>query len=362
MLTRADGWGVPSMGRVLIVDDDRDICDLVHAILTDDGFSVSMLHHQSSDALRAVVNQLEPDCVLLDGASPGNYGSSWEDAAWITRRDRPIPVMMFTAHRAAIEEAEAGQSERSRDAQFSAILSKPFDLDRLLEAVAQAVGHVQPFDSSETGDRQRTAALVERLEASGATDIHPSTRREWASFVTPAGAFLQLYWWQRDGVYYLVRFALTGGRLETLGRFYDLGAAISVAMTIDPDSQAVPARAGVWGRGDGLASPQPNGHAADGLASLEPLSRSPDGATGLQPLSRSPDGATSADGLGQLRGGTTSPQALGQPRDGATGAHTVGQLREGAAGPPVLEQLLDGAADGTGQHAPATYPVEHAAD
>jgi len=46
------------MGRVLIVDDDRDICDLVHAILTDDGFSVSMLHHQSSDALRAVVNQL----------------------------------------------------------------------------------------------------------------------------------------------------------------------------------------------------------------------------------------------------------------------------------------------------------------
>jgi CheY-like chemotaxis protein len=227
------------MGRVLIIDDDRDICDLVHAILTDDGFSVAMLHHQNPDAIRVAINQLEPDCVLLDGASPGEYGPSWDDAAWISQRERPVPVIMFTAHRAALDEAQAGRSRRSQDAHFSAVLPKPFELDRLLEAVAQAVGRAQPFDGSETGDRQRSATLVARLEAAGATDIHPSTRREWASFVTPDGAFLQLYWWQRDGVYYLVRFALTGGRLETLGRFYDLGAAVSVAMTIDADDQGL---------------------------------------------------------------------------------------------------------------------------
>jgi CheY-like chemotaxis protein len=240
MLTRADGRDVPSLGRVLIVDDDRDICDLVHAILTDEGFSVSTLHHQDPEAIRVAVNQMEPDCVLLDGASPGDYGSSWEDSAWIASRDRPIPVIMFTAHRAALEEAEARQTRRSQEARFSSVLSKPFDLDRLLECVAEAVGLVQPFDGSEGADRERTATLVARLEAAGATDIHPSTRREWASFVTPAGAFLQLYWWQRDGAYYLVRFAQSGGKLAPVGRFYDLGAAISVAMTVeaDPDTQA----------------------------------------------------------------------------------------------------------------------------
>jgi len=236
MLTRTDGWGVPSMGRVLIVDDDRDICDLVHAILTDEGFSVSTLHQQNPDAIRVAINQLEPDCVLLDGATPGNYGSSWDDSAWIAGRDRSIPVVMFTAHRAALEEAQANQTRRSQDAHFSAILPKPFDLDRLLACVAEAVGHVSPFDGSEHADRERTSTLVSRLKEAGATDVQPSTRREWASFVTPAGAFLQLYWWQRDGVYYLVRFALTGGKLETVGRFYDLGAAISVAMTVDTDA------------------------------------------------------------------------------------------------------------------------------
>jgi len=224
------------MGRVLIVDDDRDICDLVHAILTDEGFSVSTLHHQNPDAIRVAINQLEPDCVLLDGNSPGDYGASWEDSAWIAGRDRPIPVVMFTAHRAALEEAQATQTRRSQDAHFSAILPKPFDLDRLLECVAEAVGLVQPFDGSEGADRERTATLVARLEAAGATDVHPSTRREWASFLTPAGVFLQVYWWQRDGVYYLVKFAQSGGKLESVGRFYDLGAAISVAVTVDADA------------------------------------------------------------------------------------------------------------------------------
>jgi CheY-like chemotaxis protein len=233
MLVRSDGWGAPSTGRVLVVDDDRDIGDLVHAILTDEGFAVSLLHHQNQDAIRVSVNQLEPDCILLDGASPDEYGPSWADAAWLSHRDRPIPVVMFTAHRAAMDEAEAGESERSQAARFAAILPKPFDIEHLLETVGQAVGAAEPFDGSEDGDHERTAALVRHLEEAGATDIHASTRREWASFTTTSGAFLQIYWWQRDGVYHLIKFARTDGKVEPVGRFYDLGAAISVAMTVD---------------------------------------------------------------------------------------------------------------------------------
>jgi DNA-binding response OmpR family regulator len=243
MLERTDGWGAPSIGRVLIVDDDRDIGDLVHAILTDEGFAVSLLHHQTPDAIRVSVNQLEPDCILLDGASPEEYGPSWAEAAWLSHRDRPVPVVMFTAHRAAMDEAEANESERSREAGFSAILPKPFDIDQLLDAVGQAVGSARPFDGTEVGDHERTATLVRRLEQAGATEIHASTRREWASFTTPTGAFLQVYWWQRDGVYYLVRFAQTGGKIGPVGRFYDLGAAISVAMTLDNQSVRDGARA-----------------------------------------------------------------------------------------------------------------------
>ncbi len=59
-----------------------------------------------------------------------------------------------------------------------------------------------------------------------------STRREWANFRTGDGTLVQLYWWQRDGVYYVARYAETGGVLQTLGRFYDLDAAIAIAMTV----------------------------------------------------------------------------------------------------------------------------------
>jgi DNA-binding response OmpR family regulator len=52
--------GGDSKGSVLIIDDDRDIADLVHAILTDEGYAVSALHDQDADAIRSAINLLEP--------------------------------------------------------------------------------------------------------------------------------------------------------------------------------------------------------------------------------------------------------------------------------------------------------------
>ena len=219
-------------GTVLIIDDDRDITDLVHAILTDEGFAVSVLHDQDVDAIRSTVNLLEPDCVLLDGQGPLEYGQAWDDATWMSGRDRPVPLIMFSAHGADVQEAEASETPRSRAAGFAGIVSKPFDLDQLITQVTAAVGLSVPFDTSEPAEQGRTAALAARLQAAGAREIHASTRREWANFRTEDGTLVQLYWWQRDGVYYVVRHAETGGVLETLGRFYDLGAAITMAMTV----------------------------------------------------------------------------------------------------------------------------------
>jgi CheY-like chemotaxis protein len=52
---------------------------------------------------------------------------------------------MFTAHKADLAEARAGQTERSAAAEFAAILPKPFDLDELLAAVGQAISpRVEP--------------------------------------------------------------------------------------------------------------------------------------------------------------------------------------------------------------------------
>ena len=218
--------------KILIIDDDRDISELVSAVLTDEGFRVAVLSRTEPDAVRVAVGQLEPDCVLLDGRVPGDYGESWAEATRLGARARAVPVVMFTADQAAVREARERLSARSRGAAFAGILAKPFDLDELVETVRRVAGISVPFDESPRAEAARTAALVERLEAGGAREIHASTRREWATFRTPDGALVQLYWWQRDGVYYVGRYAETGGVLEAAGRFYDLEAAIAVAVAV----------------------------------------------------------------------------------------------------------------------------------
>jgi CheY-like chemotaxis protein len=67
---------------VLLIEDDAAIAELVRSVLVDEGFAVSVLPGVRSDALRAAINRLEPDCILLDGeSSMAGYGTSWTDAA-----------------------------------------------------------------------------------------------------------------------------------------------------------------------------------------------------------------------------------------------------------------------------------------
>ena len=124
------------LGTVLVVDDSRDISDLVEQILVDEGFAVSLLPGGSAETIRAAVADLEPDCILLDGGSTLGYDASWATAARLAARPQAVPVIMFTAHVAAIREAEQGESRRSVAAGFAGILPKPFDLDRLDRLVA----------------------------------------------------------------------------------------------------------------------------------------------------------------------------------------------------------------------------------
>ena len=126
-------------GRVLVVDDDADIADLVEEFLSDEGYIVTTLHDRDLESVRAAVERFRPDCVLLDGAIPGVFGESWADAAWMAAMPAPVPVIMFSADTQVTSEARSNETARSRAAHFSSVLPKPFDLDELLGVVALAV-------------------------------------------------------------------------------------------------------------------------------------------------------------------------------------------------------------------------------
>lgn len=78
--------------RVLMVDDDARLCDLVTEFLAVHGFTLVCL--PNADALAAYVRCSPPDIILLDIMMPGDDGLT---ALRKLRRESPVPVIMLTA-------------------------------------------------------------------------------------------------------------------------------------------------------------------------------------------------------------------------------------------------------------------------
>lgn len=227
---------------ILVIDDDRDMGEVVTAILGDEGFQVTVLDPISDETVRAAIGSLEPDCILLDGVEAAEYAEAWATAAGVRHRERPIPTVMFTAHRFDADEASAGTSQRAVQAGFSAVVRKPFHIDDLVATVRRAVESGVPFNYSLRAEQGRTAELVARLIAAGASEVRPSAQREWANFRNAAGHEMQLYWWQAAGAYLVARYSPDGARMQLIGHYYDLDAAIRAAT-------AEPGRPTPWGSG-----------------------------------------------------------------------------------------------------------------
>jgi signal transduction histidine kinase len=124
--------------NVLVVEDDLALSELVGGLLTEAGYRpVTIADHA---LIGAAVDRWQPGCVILDGELTSTGESrTWEDAAAIRRAHPALPVLMFTADGAALAEAGAGTSGRSRAAGFAGIVSKPFVVEEFLATVKKAV-------------------------------------------------------------------------------------------------------------------------------------------------------------------------------------------------------------------------------
>lgn len=222
----------PGAKTVVVVDDDRDIAELVETILIDEGFKVSCLYMESESELKAAIERVAPDCVLLDGSGRKDYGVSWTIAAWLASRQHPIPALMFTAQTQAVDEAVVQTSPRARAAHFVGMLAKPFDIDRLVEAVHEATGgsSVAPNNRDETDDH---AALFERLREAGADDLTTSASgRVWVTFrAGPDRLLYKVYRWRTAGAYFIGRYVADGKQMEPLAQFHDLEVVIAFCLT-----------------------------------------------------------------------------------------------------------------------------------
>ncbi len=79
-------------GSVLVVDDDKNICQLVRLYLEKDGYTVSCAY-DGEEALRAF-GLSAPDIVILDLMLPGLDGM---DVCREIRKTSAVPIIMLTA-------------------------------------------------------------------------------------------------------------------------------------------------------------------------------------------------------------------------------------------------------------------------
>ncbi len=119
--------------KVLVVDDDKNICDLLRLYLEKEGYSVII----SYDGEEAVVkfNTLKPDLILLDIMLPGIDG--WQVCREIRKKSN-VPIIMITAKGETIDKViglELGADD---------YIVKPFDAKEVIariNAIMRRVGN-----------------------------------------------------------------------------------------------------------------------------------------------------------------------------------------------------------------------------
>ena len=115
---------------ILIVDDERDIRELVSGVLSDEGYDCRTAG-DSTSALEAI-DAKRPSLVLLDVWLHGSPMDGLEVLDAIKVREPDLPVIIFSGH-GNIDTAVSAVSRGAMD-----FLEKPFEAERLLLLVERA--------------------------------------------------------------------------------------------------------------------------------------------------------------------------------------------------------------------------------
>ncbi len=115
---------------ILIVDDERDIRELVAGVLSDEGYECRTAG--DSDSALAAIDERRPSLVLLDVWLHGSKMDGLEVLDAIKEREPELPVIIFSGH-GNIDTAVAAVGRGAMD-----FIEKPFEAEKLLHLVARA--------------------------------------------------------------------------------------------------------------------------------------------------------------------------------------------------------------------------------
>ncbi len=144
------------MARILIVEDEAAIAELVAINLRHAGFEVAIA--ADAERARTAVGGVLPDLVVLDWMLPGLSGLALARLWRADLRTRELPIVMLTAR------AEEADLIIGLDAGADDYLAKPFSVSELMARIRAVL-------------RRRAPEALDAVVTAGELRLDPSTRR-----------------------------------------------------------------------------------------------------------------------------------------------------------------------------------------
>jgi DNA-binding NtrC family response regulator len=117
---------LPRVTQILVIEDDRDIRNLIRQVLSDEGHDLMFV-----DGLDRAPQDLAPGLVVMDlvGLHPYESASARASVREVSLRYPMTPIIVCTAHEPALKELDRLGA--------AAVLPKPFGIDLLVQTVAR---------------------------------------------------------------------------------------------------------------------------------------------------------------------------------------------------------------------------------
>jgi two-component system nitrogen regulation response regulator NtrX len=119
------------MGDILIVDDERDIRELISDILKDEGFTTRLAG--TSDEAMAEMNKEPPSLMILDIWLKDSRMDGIDILKAVKRDNPDVPIIIISGH-GNIEIAVAAIKQGAYD-----FIEKPFNIDQLMVVITRAM-------------------------------------------------------------------------------------------------------------------------------------------------------------------------------------------------------------------------------
>lgn len=128
-----------TMKRILVINDEQEILELLHDLLCEEGYEVFMYSYAIEEL--AEIKRFNPDLIILDLMLGDHQPKGWQtlQKLKLDQATASIPVIVCTAAERSVKEQEGFLLSKG-----VLVVLKPFDIEDLVEAVRKAFSLIAP--------------------------------------------------------------------------------------------------------------------------------------------------------------------------------------------------------------------------